>query len=160
MNQMSLIRILIILFFTNILESYISSILILFYINIPLTFLVFSYISNTSKTNPSPFFSFSMGLFVDLISGVFFGLNAILFCLMTYFINNYSNAFKLFSYFQIAIFFGVSSFFYIGFSNLFVNISNFSYQNLIFSFFVNTFLCYLVTLRRLLLPSLFKSNTL
>ena len=160
MNQMSLIRILIILFFTNILESYISPILIQFYINIPLTFLVFSFISYISKTNPSPFFSFSMGLFIDLISGVFFGLNAILFCIMTYVINSYSNTFKLFSYFQIAIFFGISSFFYIGFSNLFINISNFSYQTLIFSFFANTFLCYLLILRRLLLPSLFTGNTI
>ena len=157
---MSLIRILIILFFTNILESYISPILIQFYINIPLTFLVFSFISYISKTNPSPFFSFSMGLFIDLISGVFFGLNAILFCIMTYVINSYSNTFKLFSYFQIAIFFGISSFFYIGFSNLFINISNFSYQTLIFSFFANTFLCYLLILRRLLLPSLFTGNTI
>ncbi len=160
MNQMSLISILIILFFADILESYTAPFLILFYINIPITFFIFSYISYNLQTNPSPFFSFGIGLYIDLISGVFLGLNAILFCLMTYVVNSYSNTFKLFSYFQIGIFFGASSVFYIGFSNLFLNIYNFSYQTLMFSFFVNTFLCFLITMRKSLLSIVFKSNKL
>lgn len=160
MNQRGLISILVILFFANILESYTAPTLILFNINIPVTFFIFSYISYEAQTNTSPFFSFGIGLFIDLISGVFFGLNAFLFCIMTYVINSYSNTFKLFSYFQISIFFGVSSFFYIGFSNLFLNIYNFSYQTLIISFFINTFLCFLISMRKSLLPKVFRNNRL
>jgi hypothetical protein len=61
-------------------------------------------------------------------------------------INSYSNTFKLFSYLQICIFFGASSVFFIGLSNLFLAIENFSYLILFVSFFFNTGLALLIAM--------------
>jgi hypothetical protein len=61
-------------------------------------------------------------------------------------INSYSNTFKLFSYLQICIFFGASSVFFIGLSNLFLAIENFSYLILLVSFFFNIGLTLLIAM--------------
>jgi cell shape-determining protein MreD len=95
-----------------------------------------------------------IGFFVDLISDTPFGLNALLFCLMSYTINSYSNTFKLFSYIQICIFFSASAVFYVGFKYLFINLENFSYLVLLVSFIFNTFLFMFIAMLKNYFPSM------
>ena len=57
-----------------------------FSITLPLTFLGYSLYVYRSNTNTSPIAAFLVGLFVDLIQGSYFGLNATLFCVITYLI--------------------------------------------------------------------------
>ena len=133
MNQINPIKFLAILFLSNFFESYTAPVLIGILVSLPITFLVFSFIIYRSKKNTNALYAFGIGLYIDVISNTFFGLNGILFCLITYVINSYSNTFKLFSYLQVCIFFGIASLFYIGFSNLFISTPILSYLLAFFS---------------------------
>jgi hypothetical protein len=73
---------------------------------------------------------------------------------MSYAISIYANTFKLFSYIQICIFFGISTVFYIGFKNLIMNLENFSYLLLFVSFFINILLFLLLSMLRYYFPSM------
>ena len=138
------IKIILLLIFFNFMESVISIPLSKIYIIFPLTFLFYSYYIYKSKENKSPIEAFLLGLLIDLISGSYFGLNAILFCIITYLINLYANSFKLFSYLQICIFFGVSATLYVGFTQLIINLYNFSYLILFISAIFNIILCIVI----------------
>ena len=154
MRNIGTIKLLIIIFVLNILESFIAPHLITFYISLPITFLVFSLAIYNSNRNSNPLFAFFCGFYLDLISSSPFGLNAGLFTMMSYVINSYANTFKLFSYIQICIFFAVSSVFYIGFKNLFIGLENFSYSVLFVSLFFNTLLFLLIAMLRYYFPSM------
>ena len=153
MNQINPIKFLAILFLSNFFESYTAPVLIGILVSLPITFLVFSFIIYRSKNNTNALYAFGIGLYIDLISNTFFGLNGILFCLITYVINSYSNTFKLFSYLQVCIFFGVASLFYIGFSKLFISIENYSYLVLFVSLFFNTILFLILTASQFYFPN-------
>jgi len=140
MKKIGLFKFLLIIFLANTVESFFAPYLIKFFISFPITFLAYSLTIYNSSKNINPFVSLIIGFFVDLISHTPLGLNAILFCLMSYTINSYSNTFKLFSYIQICLFFSASTVFYVGFKNLFINLENFSYLVLLVSFIFNTFL--------------------
>jgi len=148
MNNVSIPKVILILFIVDYIESLTAPILIQAFINIPLTFLVFSFVVYRSNSNPGSIFAFFIGLYVDIISDSPIGLNAMLFCIMSHLINSYSNTFRLFSYFQICLFFSASSLFFIGFKNLFINIENFSYLELITSFIFNSFLLITLSISR------------
>tara|TARA_X000000368_G_scaffold207409_1_gene163734 strand:+ start:3513 stop:3986 length:474 start_codon:yes stop_codon:yes gene_type:complete len=150
------VKTILIIFFINFIEFRISSLLSNFYIVLPLTFLFYSYYVYQSIENISPLEAFLLGLFVDLISNSFFGLNAILFCLITYLINLYSNSFKLFSYLQICVFFGLSAASYVGFSQLIINLYNFSYLTLLISTIFNIFFTIILAIASIYLRSFFK----
>ena len=135
------IKIIFIIAIINFIELSISNTLSRAYIIFPLTFLFYSYYVYKSNQNINPIEAFLFGLFVDLISNSYFGLNAILFCLITYLINIYSNSFKLFSNLQICIFFGLSAASYVGFNQLIINLYNFSYLTLLVSAVFNIFIC-------------------
>ena len=115
-----------------------------FFIILPITFLGYSFYFYRTNSNANPIEAFLFGLLVDLIHGSYFGLNATLFCLITYLINSYSNAFKIFSYLQVCLFFGLSATAYVGFTQLVLNIYNFSYITLLVSSFFNIIFCILV----------------
>ena len=140
MRNIGITKFLIIIFIANIIESLLAPYLINFYLSIPLTFLIFSFGIFRSSRKLSSLFAFSCGLYVDLISSSPFGLNAGIFTIMSYAISIYANTFKLFSYIQICIFFGIATVFYIGFKNLIMNLENFSYLLLFISFFINILL--------------------
>ena len=112
------IKVIFIIAIINFIELSISNALSKAYIIFPLTFLFYSYYVYKSHQNINPIEAFLFGMFVDLISNSYFGLIAILFCLITYLINIYSNSFKLFSNLQICIFFGLSAASYVGFTQL------------------------------------------
>ena len=139
-----LIKRLLIIVFINFIDQNIARFFSDLLIIIPLTFLAYSFYVYRSDNNIGAIEAFLAGLFIDLISDSYFGLNAIIFCLITYVINSYANAFKLFSYIQICLFFGLSSTAYIGFTQLVINLYNFSYLILFVSAIVNIIFCVLI----------------
>ena len=148
MNDMSVIKVFFILFVVDYIESLAAPFLLQGFISLPLTFLAFSLIVYRSNSNTGSIFAFLIGIYVDIISDSPIGLNAIFFCLMSHLINSYSNTFRLFSYFQICLFFSASSLFFIGFRNLFINIENFSYLELLISFIFNSILLIILSISR------------
>ena len=154
MRNIGITKFLIIIFISNILESFIAPYLITFHVTVPITFLIFSYAIFKSNQRLNPLFAFLCGLYVDLISSSPFGFNAGLFTIMCYVINSYANTFKLFSYIQICIFFGISTVFYIGFKNLIMNLENFSYLLLFTSLLANALLFLLISMLRHYFPSM------
>mgnify|MGYP001204133201 FL=1 len=124
------------------------------YIMLPLTFLAYSYYLYKSDNNIGPLESFLTGLFVDLITNSYLGHNAILFCFASYLINTYANTFKLFSYLQICIFFGASATAYVGFSQIILNLYNFSYLTLFLSAIFNIIFCIFVSIFSVYFPSI------
>ena len=139
-----LIKKFLIIVFINFIDQNIAGFFSDLLIIIPLTFLAYSFYVYRSDNNIGAIEAFLVGLFIDLISDSYFGLNAIIFCLITYVINSYANAFKLFSYLQICLFFGLSSAAYIGFTQLVINLYNFSYLILFVSAIVNIIFCILI----------------
>ena len=124
------------------------------YVMLPLTFLAYSFFLYKSDDNIGPFESFITGLFVDLITNTYFGHNAILFCFASYLIDTYSNTFKLFSYLQICIFFGVSATAYVGFTQIILNLYNFSYMTLFISAIFNISFCIFVAMLSVYFPQI------
>lgn len=154
MRNIGTTKFLIIIFIANIIESLFAPYFINFYLSIPVTFLVFSFAIFRSSRKLNPLYAFICGLYVDLISNSPIGLNAGIFTIMSYAISIYANTFKLFSYIQICIFFGISTVFYIGFKNLIMNLENFSYLLLFVSFFINILLFLLLSMLRYYFPSM------
>ena len=151
-------RVLIIIFINFIDQSF-ANFASDFLIILPLTFLTYSFYVYKSDRNIDGIEAFSLGLFIDLISYSYFGLNAIIFCLITYVINLYANAFKLFSYLQICLFFGFSSTAYIGFTQLIINLYDFSYLTLFISSISNIIFCILVAIISTYLPKNIRMGT-
>ena len=143
-----------IILFINFIDQSIANFAYDFLIILPLTFLAYSFYVYKSDRNIGGIEAFSFGLFIDLISDSYFGLNAIIFCLITYVINLYANAFKLFSYLQVCLFFGFSSTAYIGFTQLVINLYDFSYLTLFISSISNVIFCILIAI----IPSYFPKN--
>ena len=143
-----------IILFINIIDQSIANFAYDFLIILPLTFLTYSFYVYRSDRNIDGIEAFSVGLFIDLISDSYFGLNAIIFCLITYVINLYANAFKLFSYLQVCLFFGFSSTAYIGFTQLVINLYDFSYLTLFISSISNVIFCILIAI----IPAYFPKN--
>ena len=142
----------------NFIDNTIQEYTLKFYFVIPLTFLLFSFYVYKSKKTVGPLESFFTGLFIDIIAESFLGLNAALFCITTYLVNLNSNLFKLFSYFQICLFFGIISTAYVGFYQLIVNLYNFSYLVLFISLITNILLCISLAFLRIYFPILFKNR--
>ena len=142
----SLLKRLFLIVFINFIDQNIALLFSKISIIIPLTFLAFSFYVYKSDKYISSLEAFSFGLFVDLISDSYFGLNTIIYCLTTYLINQNANSFKLFSYLQICLFFGLSASAYVGFSQLIVNLYDFSYTTLLLSLFANIIFCFVVAL--------------
>ena len=147
-----LIKRFLIIVFINFIDQNIAGFFSDLLIIIPLTFLAFSFYVYRSDNNIGAIEAFLVGLFIDLISDSYFGLNAIIFCLITYVINSYANAFKLFSYLQICLFFGLSSSAYVGFTQLVINLYNFSYLILFLSAIVNIIFCILIAVISVYFP--------
>ena len=98
MKKIGIIKLLIIIYVSNFIESLMAPYLINLYINFPITFIIFSLTLYNSNQNTNAFYAFLFGLYLDLISSSPFGLNAGLFTMLSYVINSYANTFKLFSY--------------------------------------------------------------
>ena len=141
-----------IILFINFIDQSIANFAYDFLIILPLTFLTYSFYVYRSDRNIDGIEAFSVGLLIDLITDSYFGLNAIIFCLITYVINLYANAFKLFSYLQVCLFFGFSSTAYIGFTQLVINLYDFSYLTLLISSIANIIFCILIAIIQAYFP--------
>jgi hypothetical protein len=62
MNNVSIPKVILILFIVDYIESITAPILIQAFINIPLTFLVFSFVVYRANSNPGSIFAFFIGL--------------------------------------------------------------------------------------------------
>ena len=144
--------------FVNVIDHFIAGLVLNIFIVLPLTFLTYSLYVYRSNKNVNSSEAFLVGLYIDLISETYFGLNALIFCLITYTINLYSNAFKLFSYLQICLFFGISATAYVGFIQLVENLYNFSYLVLLISGPINILFCTLIALISLYFPKSLNKN--
>jgi len=151
----SFIKKLILILFVCYLDLRLAAVLSQIYVILPLTFLTYLLYLYKSNNNIGPFESFFTGLFIDLITNTYLGHNAILFCFASYAVNTYVNTFKLFSYLQICIFFGLSSSAFVGFSQLIVNLYNFSYLTLLISTIFNIVFCLLIAIISVYFPGLF-----
>ena len=142
-----------------VIASYIESIFYLYLINVyvifPITFLLYSFFVYKIDKYNNAIEAFSIGLLVDLISGTYFGTNASLFCLISYLINLNSNSFKLFSYLQVCLFFGITSSAYVGFTQMILNLYNFSYIILFTSALFNIVFCILIAMLPIYFPRFF-----
>ena len=149
-----------ILFITlvNVIDHFIAGLVLNIFIVLPLTFLTYSLYVYRSNKNINSSEAFLVGLYIDLISETYFGLNALIFCLVTYTINLYSNAFKLFSYLQICLFFGISATAYVGFTQLVENLYNFSYLVLLISGPINILFCTSIAFISLYFPKSLNKN--
>ena len=159
MNQESLTKILFYIVIGINLEAYINTFLVNLLIIIPLSFLIYSYFVYKSNITSQQYFFF-IGIFVDLISGTYIGLNALVYLITTYIINSYKYVFRLFSYLQISIFFGIIATVYIGLTHLFINISNYSYLILFVSFVTNSILSFILSVIRVYRPIFFRNRRL
>ena len=150
----SFIKKLILILFVCYLDLRLAAVLSQIYVILPLTFLTYLLYLYKSNNNIGPFESFLTGLFIDLITNTYFGHNAILFCFASYVVNTYVNTFKLFSYLQICIFFGLFSSAFVGFSQLIVNLFDFSYLTLLISTIFNIAFCILIAIISVYFPGL------
>ena len=91
--MISLFKRFFLIIFINFIDQNVAILFSKLFIIIPLTFLAYSFYVYKSDKNISALEAFSFGFFVDLISDTFFGLNAMIFCLITYFINQNANSF-------------------------------------------------------------------
>jgi rod shape-determining protein MreD len=86
----------------------------------------------------------SAALFYGLVSDLFFsnviGFNMLFFVATSYIIHLYVFRFRIFSYFQLSVFFSGSSSFYIACKYLLLSTYNYSYAVLIVSFLINAVL--------------------
>tara|TARA_B100001173_G_C15678309_1_gene416762 strand:+ start:74 stop:544 length:471 start_codon:yes stop_codon:yes gene_type:complete len=86
----------------------------------------------------------SAALFYGLVTDLFFsnaiGFNMLFFISTSYIIHLYVFRFRIFSYFQLSVFFSGSSTFYIACKYLLLSPYNYSYIVLIFSFLINAVL--------------------
>jgi rod shape-determining protein MreD len=139
-NIVRFFKILVTITAINLIEQNINFYLDNFNIRVPLTFLAYSYFIFSSSKDYVPYQAFFFGLFLDFINGSLLGLNAISFLVVNYLLLNNRNLFKIISHLQICIFFGLYSFLYIGFNQIFLSIDSYSYillfNSLIFNFIV------------------------
>jgi rod shape-determining protein MreD len=80
------------------------------------------------------------GLLIDLCFSDAIGFHMLFFITTSYVIHVYALRFRLFSYFQLIIFFAGAAIFYLACKYLIFSPGNYSYLLLIFSFFINAML--------------------
>ena len=119
------------------LDGVISLLSIPYFVETCIGFLIFSYwvFALSEKLHSSS--AFLYGLIIDLFFGEALGLNMIFFIGMSYVIHIYVFRFRLFSYFQLTIFFAGASTFYLACKYLIFFPVNYSYLLLVLSFLTN-----------------------
>ena len=116
--------------FGSILDNSVSSKIENFYLHTNFTFLVFSYWVFAYPEKIGVLFSTMFGLIIDFISGSAIGFHAFMYLLFAYIIHIYAFTFRLFSYLQLAVFFGGSATFITTINYLIEHTSNYSYANI------------------------------
>ena len=103
-------------------------------------FLIFTYWVFALPEELKSFAALVYGFVIDLFFSNAVGFNMLFFVGTSYIIHLYVFRFRIFSYFQLSIFFSGSSIFYIACKYLLLSPINYSYILLIVSFFINAVL--------------------
>ena len=122
------------------LDNYLNQFTIKFSIELNFGFLIFTYWVFALPEKIQSLAAILYGLAVDLFFSNVIGFNMLFFVATSYIIHLYVFRFRIFSYFQLSVFFSGSSTFYIACKYLILSPYNYSYFVLIFSFVVNAIL--------------------
>ena len=122
------------------LDNYFNQFTIKYFLELNFGFLIFSYWVFAMPEKIQSLAAVLYGLAADLFFSNAIGFNMIFFVATSYIIHLYVFRFRIFSYFQLSVFFSGSSTFYIAFKYLLLSPNNYSYLVLILSFVVNAIL--------------------
>ena len=122
------------------LDNYFNQFTIKYFLELNFGFLIFSYWVFAMPEKIQSLAAVLYGLAVDLFFSNAIGFNMIFFVTTSYIIHLYVFRFRIFSYFQLSVFFSGSSTFYIACKYLLLSPNNYSYLVLILSFVVNAIL--------------------
>ena len=109
-----------------------------YFIELSLGFMIFSYWVFAIPEKLHSFEALIYGAFIDLFFGEAVGFHMLFFTLISYITHVYVFRFRLFSYFQLAIFFSGATTFFIASKYLIFFPENYSYLLLILSFIINS----------------------
>ena len=121
-------------------DDFLNPLTIKLYLELNFGFLIFAYwvFAMPEKLHSSA--ALFYGLVADLLFSNSIGFNMLFFIATSYVIHLYVFRFRIFSYFQLSVFFSGSSTFYIACKYLLLSPYNYSYIILISSFLVNALL--------------------
>ena len=122
------------------LDNYLNQFSIKYFLELNFGFLIFSYWVFAIPEKIQSLAAVLYGLAVDLFFSNVIGFNMLFFVATSYIIHLYVFRFRIFSYFQLSVFFSGSSSFYIACKYLLLSPINYSYLVLILSFAVNAIL--------------------
>ena len=122
------------------LDNSLNPLTINFFLELNFGFLIFSYWVFAMPEKLQSSAALFYGLVIDLFFSNVIGFNMLFFVATSYVIHLYVFRFRIFSYFQLAVFFSGSSTFYIACKYLLLSPYNYSYVILIFSFLINAIL--------------------
>ncbi len=122
------------------LDNSLNPLTINFFLELNFGFLIFSYWVFAMPEKLQSSAALFYGLVIDLFFSNAIGFNMLFFVATSYVIHLYVFRFRIFSYFQLAVFFSGSSTFYIACKYLLLSPYNYSYVILLFSFLVNAVL--------------------
>ena len=122
------------------LDNYLNQFTIKYFLELNFGFLIFSYWVFAIPEKIQSLSAMLYGLVVDLFFSNAIGFNMLFFVATSYIIHLYVFRFRIFSYFQLSVFFSGSSTFYIACKYLLLSPNNYSYLVLILSFVVNAIL--------------------
>ena len=122
------------------LDNSLNPLTINFFLELNFGFLIFSYWVFAMPEKLQSSAALFYGLVIDLFFSNVIGFNMLFFVATSYVIHLYVFRFRIFSYFQLAVFFSGSSTFYIACKYLLLSPYNYSYVILISSFLVNAVL--------------------
>ena len=122
------------------LDNYLNQFSIKYFLELNFGFLIFSYWIFAIPEKIQSLAAVLYGLAVDLFFSNVIGFNMLFFVATSYIIHLYVFRFRIFSYFQLSVFFSGSSTFYLACKYLLLSPYNYSYFVLIFSFVLNAIL--------------------
>jgi len=122
------------------LDNSLNPLTINFFLELNFGFLIFSYWVFAMPEKLQSSAALFYGLVIDLFFSNAIGFNMLFFVATSYVIHLYVFRFRIFSYFQLAVFFSGSSTFYIACKYLLLSPYNYSYVILLSSFLVNAVL--------------------
>ena len=122
------------------LDNYLNQFTIKYSLELNFGFLIFTYWVFAMPEKIQSLAAMLYGLAVDLFFSYVIGFNMLFFVATSYVIHLYVFRFRIFSYFQLSVFFSGSSTFYLACKYLLFSPYNYSYFVLIFSFVLNAIL--------------------
>ena len=122
------------------LDNYFNQFTIKYFLELNFGFLIFSYWVFAMPEKIQSLAAVLYGLAADLFFSNAIGFNMIFFVATSYIIHLYVFRFRIFSYFQLSVFFSGSSSFYIACKYLLLSPYNYSYVVLMVSFLINAVL--------------------